>query len=353
MILYEFWERDINMTKFIELHREFLKKIENNDFHQETLYLDSLEITDEDISLLMSSLKKNIHIKHLILSDNYISNLGAMALANLGADDFSKVKRLDLSRNYIQQQGAQFLAKGHFEALILNGNPLGDDGIKYFSDNTTLLELGASECGITDIGVSEILKNETINTLNLGYNRITVESLKKLGENNQLIHLCLNENALGDVGIEYLAENKVLKSLHLCNNQLGNEGAKKIADGFPSLEELWLTSNKVGNEGAIALSKHPQLRRVCLIENETDQITEIILNQDDSTESSEFTSDNITKELEDLILINQKESQINIGENDSSYKALTYHFKKMSSSIALPAGSSSVQLNNVRADMSN
>lgn len=255
------------MTRFIEKHGLQLEAIANGSCTDEGVYFDSAGCTYEDVVALVNALKGNMHIQEVYLSDNGIDDRGAVLLSTLGQPGVSGVKVLDLSENAISTSGARALFKSGFEVLHLSTNPIGNKSLEELKNNTTLIELDVSECGITDEGASAIFKNETLKILNLSLNIIKGESFKKLADNFKLQILRLDDNPIKKSYIRDLTENNSLKELALSQLGLGNVEACAIAQGkgLQSLERLDLSHNEIDYEGAEALLK--RFNNVILFDN--------------------------------------------------------------------------------------
>jgi hypothetical protein len=102
-------------------------------------------------------------------------------------------------------------------------------------------------------------KNESLTSLNLGYNKIGVEGAKAIAQalekNESLTSLYLMNNKIGAEGAKALAQalekNESLTSLDFWNNKIGDEGAKAIAQALEkneSLTSLELWNNDISEE---------------------------------------------------------------------------------------------------------
>ena len=135
---------------------ELLKSLRAGTFNKSILNLKYRELEDEDALLLAEALKNNVHVKTIQLFDNKIGDRGAKALANI-----PNLEELDLWNNKLTSLGAKYLAESKLKRINVSGNEIGDEGIQEFSQNTHLLELKASFCGITAIGGYHLIANNT------------------------------------------------------------------------------------------------------------------------------------------------------------------------------------------------
>ena len=186
------------------------------------------------------------NLTELNLENNCLGTKGINKVINALIEGNSKYfKRLNISKNSANSDICNNLSiflknKELIEVLLLNGNPIGDEGIKLmfakFHDMLTIKELGLSNCQLNN-GLKYIFsdKKHKIEVINLSLNKI---------ENDSSISLC-----------DYLPDS-ILKSINLAHNLLGDEGVALLVEVFNLnldnkiiLEELKLNSNKITNQG--------------------------------------------------------------------------------------------------------
>jgi Leucine-rich repeat (LRR) protein len=223
---------------------ELLREIGNNTFIGEVVDLSCQEIDDHGVHSLVDALKKNVHIKSVILRDNQISDKGAVELATVAA-----LQCLDISENSLTCEGAKALSTSLLKKLNVSYNAIKDTGLITFSQNKFLLELKATNCEITDKGAAELFaSNNVLKKIDLSCNNIGNTGMTSLALNQSLIELDLSTNQITAEGAVLIAQNKTLKTLSLADNKIN----------------LNITKNKVNDEGIRALAKHVALETVNL-----------------------------------------------------------------------------------------
>src|SRR3990167_9118078 len=121
------------------------------------LWLNSCDITDNDISKVVTYLGRHPEVYVLWADDNKISDAGAKQLSLLS------LLMLSLNQNDIGSEGAVALAKNTFiNVLTLNDNHIGNEGAKALAKNTVLSTLSVAGNHINDDGVIEIAQNNHI-----------------------------------------------------------------------------------------------------------------------------------------------------------------------------------------------
>ena len=231
------------------------------------------EIKDEKISREVAS--KMIPIVEF--SGCEIGVAECSALANvLGTSPFASISSVDLSDNTISVMGARQLTqklllpgKGPTEDLNVQGNVLGDEGLKELTEalkkrECRLKTLNVADNYITSDGVSKLSlaleSNTCLEELNLSCNEICsqgVEHLSKVlqNENGKITKLNLSWNDIGDDGVMCLASFRQ-STLNLAWNNIGMRGVHSFISIFhtlKNLEELDLSGNTVESVGLEAL----------------------------------------------------------------------------------------------------
>ena len=123
-------------------------------------------ISTEALHDLCKALKFNRTVKRLSLPCLYIGDSGAIAIADLLAEN-SALRFLDLTLNNIGTQGAIAIGKSlaqneNLEQLVLAANNLNDDGVTAVANslpkNNSLCELDISGNHVTDAGLDQIYR---------------------------------------------------------------------------------------------------------------------------------------------------------------------------------------------------
>jgi len=238
----------------LRIDEEFLSKVKMNSPSIKSLDLRDQGLTDDDVFRLCEALKGNTHITALDLSANNITDAGFLALCKV-----PHLKHLNVSLNSISL--IQEL-NNNLKVLDISGNPIIDTSSKILSESS-LAELHAAECGISDEGAQTLFRSHSIKILDLNNNSIVGSSLKSLAENTSIEQLDLSGNAITSDFLRFIAENICLKILNLTNNPLGDIGAKELSQNH-SIQELLLLQCNIGDEGALALSLNKILKTLVL-----------------------------------------------------------------------------------------
>ncbi|CCI46694.1 unnamed protein product [Albugo candida] len=147
-----------------------------------------------------------------------------------------------------------------------------------------VLKLGGYSLGnsSTKILSSILFKNQTLRTLDLGFNRINDKGAtllaKALETNTSLESIYLSGNEIGLVGADAFAKalctNTTLKTLHLSGNNIGEAGAQALSKGLrvnSCLRHLYIGTNGIGSTGMLdivrALENNTVLQELTLSQN--------------------------------------------------------------------------------------
>lgn len=245
------------------LEESLLRRIKQQDFPEGKLSLEGLGITDQDIDVLVSTIKDSPYfqdLQELNLSFNYISSVGAKKLAEL-----SNLKVLDISSNDVDGTGVSALAGMNLQRLNISSNVIGDD-IKLLASVTTLTDLIATECHITDAGAECLFQSKHIQKLDLSTNKIHGTSLARIENNFVLNELNLSQNQLCMNFFKCLSSKNALTSLNLTNIFIDAHGLSCLAENR-SLRNLILTNCSIDDNCALILSKNTALERLVLSRN--------------------------------------------------------------------------------------
>lgn len=248
------------MGDFMSINAKLLQSLRNNEYTDSELSLVEQGLNDEDIAALCEALRVNNHVKKLDVSVNNITDNGAQALSEL-----PNLTHLNISSNNLGPGGAKALAASQLHCLDITGN-LVKEGIAQFREMTTLVELYASECGISDQSAELLLTSRSIEFLDLSTNELSGCGLREISNNHVLKYLSLMQNSLQPDCYTYFSGNTTLETLNLTNTLFDDHGAALLAKGN-RLNKLIAMSGCVGDPGAIALSQHPCLRELVLTNN--------------------------------------------------------------------------------------
>jgi Leucine-rich repeat (LRR) protein len=156
------------------------------------------------------------------------------------------------------------------QCLTLDGNLIGDKGIRYISECMTicLVELSLEGCGITEESAQTFVNllslSPNLKLLNLAKNRLEGTTLQEMvdwmeanEDQHSLRELNLNDTNLGDTGLHMLVP--ILKSilyLKCCRNNITSEGIIAMANAqmLIQLRLLDLEGNKIDDDGIQALT---------------------------------------------------------------------------------------------------
>jgi len=160
------------------------------------------------------------------------------------------------------------------QCLTIDGNMIGDKGIRYISECMTigLVELSLEDCGITEDSAQTFVNllslSPNLKMLNLAKNSLGGTTLQEMvdwmeanEDQHSLRELNLNDTNLGDDGLHMLVP--ILKSilyLKCCRNNITSEGVIAVANAqmLIQLRLLDLEGNKIDDDGIQALTKRFQ-----------------------------------------------------------------------------------------------
>uniref|UniRef100_A0A672LH86 Uncharacterized protein n=1 Tax=Sinocyclocheilus grahami TaxID=75366 RepID=A0A672LH86_SINGR len=263
--------------------------LENPDFKLENLRLSYCGVTDEGCAAMASALRSNpSHLRKLDLSGNKLGDSGVKLLPDVLENPHCKLENLRTSSDEIQtnecvivlyrlskcgvtDEGCAALASAlrsnpsHLRKLDLNGNKLGDVGVKLLFavlENPHLTSVivlyRLLDCGVTDEGcaalASALRSNPShLRKLDLSYNNLEDSGVKLFSTGLENPHCKLEELRLYDCGVtdegcaalaSALRSNpEHLRKLNLSGNKLGDSGVKLLSDlkndPHYKLETLW------------------------------------------------------------------------------------------------------------------
>ena len=299
-------------------------------------------LNNEDIDQLCDALKKNKHIKNLVLHHQSIGDQGAKALASLNS-----LEELDLSNglagyvdyaNHISAEGALELARSGLKKINLSCNSIGDKGLEHLSTSSKLVELDVSGCSITDVGAAHFFAtNSTVKRLNLESNFLgDGAAMIALGTNKALEFLNLTACSITSEGATLISDNTNLKELILADNFIQDAGAHALAKNS-SIEVLNLMQNQIADDGALAFAAVTALKILKLSDNpissETkkklhQQLPEVDLDLSYNTEETDIASSVYVASENPSLLLSHKRSSEQLFIDNNAYTITDDFFSK-------------------------
>ncbi|XP_063049783.1 NACHT, LRR and PYD domains-containing protein 3-like [Engraulis encrasicolus] len=250
-----------------------------------TVLLANCGVTGEGYAALASALKLNpSHLEELDLRGNDPGDSGVKLLLELQQDPACKLQKLRLVNCSITEEGCAALTSvlisnpSHLRYLHLNGNKLGDPGVKQLSallrmPDCKLQTLWLVNCSITEEGCaalsSALASNPShLRGLNLEKNKLGDSGVKQLSTLLRMPDCKLKELWLPDCSIteegcaslaSALATNPShLTHVNLSDNKLQDSGMKQISALLRNpgckLQELGLDDCSITEEGCAALT---------------------------------------------------------------------------------------------------
>jgi len=244
----------------------------------------------EGIGPVLEGLADNPHVTRLMIGNNIVGNMGALAIADFIRSGHSHIDVWYIAGNEIDAEGLLPVCEAlydnpHVQSLWLKRNPLGPDGGPKLAEllrrNRWIHTLDLVNTGLLDQGAIAVIEaladNVGLRHLYLGTNGLTEASAEALAQVlrhvDRLESLFVSCNRLGDAGVRHLADalrhNRTLVRLGLASNRLGPAAAEALAEALvdhPRLRLLdlgWTRAtaavgelgNSVGNQGARALAE--------------------------------------------------------------------------------------------------
>ncbi len=163
------------------------------------------------------------------------------------------------------------------EAIYLNETPITSEALQYlpnkihvlYADNSKLSDdfcgtavaqnrrfslLGLNGNNITDKGVQDLAKMESISQLGLGNTRVTNNCVDSLTRLNKLFHLRIDGTKISDLGIQKICEKLDLQGLIISRCDISDDSMQALATE-PNLTELILNDcPKITNRGVRQLA---------------------------------------------------------------------------------------------------
>ncbi|CAF1246971.1 unnamed protein product [Didymodactylos carnosus] len=233
---YQEYKQGDDLVEWIKTHKT-----------QEYVHLDSKNLNNDQVKVIVNELKANKQWKYVNLSDNKILGgtsgqyLADALMVNEG------LETLDLSKTSLLDEGLQLISrslkmntKTHLSELTLVGNGITDVGCQYISEmlmeNIALHNLYLDNNLIGDAGLTSLAVAVKINNTN---------------SNPGLSHVSIKNNKISDNSVNIiidLFENSRLDQLILDGNEISAEGIKRLRLVF---------ADKLYAENLISLSRNP------------------------------------------------------------------------------------------------
>ncbi|XP_032872884.1 ribonuclease inhibitor-like [Amblyraja radiata] len=261
--------------------------LRNPDCKIQTLWLDSVGLTDSGAKDLVSALSTNHTVTELNLSGNKLGDSGVKLVSDALRNPDCKIQILGLDSVGLTDSGAEdlvsALSTNHTVTdLVLSGNKLGDSGVKLVSDalrnpDCKIQTLWLDSVGLTDSGAkdlaSALITNHTVTELYLSGNKLGDSGVKLVSDalrnpDCKIQRLGLYSVGLTDSGAEdlvsALSTNTSLTELDLTDNSLTDRcvpALRRLILTLPSLERIWLEGNKFSADGQNQLQSLRGTRR--------------------------------------------------------------------------------------------
>jgi Ran GTPase-activating protein (RanGAP) involved in mRNA processing and transport len=168
---------------------------------KDTIELNNLNLTDEDIQIIIKKIIKKNQCQSLSLTNNKITSNGIRMIVQ------------------------SFKINQKLTHLTLSSNPIGDEGIQFICDfiklTKNLYHLSLSDTQITDQGMKLLMNTLTTNSTtlrcldlrsNILITDLSIDYISKMVEHNQTLSTCRLDNCgLSQSGKDQLKEIKSIK----------------------------------------------------------------------------------------------------------------------------------------------
>jgi hypothetical protein len=187
------------------------------------------------------------------------------ALESLGPDDLYGLEFFFLSPVRIDDDLMALIARlTGLKILSLDGVQVTPRGLALVSQLPQLEHLYTPK-GMSDAGMAEIAKIQSLKDLNVFLDRMTDEGLRSLGKLTSLEVMNLYGNPkMTDEGLRALIQLRSLKHLRLGKEGLFTDRGMTHLAAMPSLKVLWLDTPNVTDEGLRRLARSRSLERLCI-----------------------------------------------------------------------------------------
>ena len=239
-------------------------------------------VSDDGVAAISDNLKFNTSLQELNISHNSITNKGIKVIAKV-IQIKSTLQNVDISKNHISVEGLVYFMEAvknncTLQVVNITHNNVTRSGftsikqciknlqhpiqiyaswneINQYDKLVTKISTSCAPDNIEDdvwsfdeydadhlvMCLSECLKeDDTLQELNMSYNKITNEGAKMIGEaikvNKTLQKLCINDNSISDDGAAAISDglkyNNSLQELDISWNKITKEGIKLIAEAI-------------------------------------------------------------------------------------------------------------------------
>ena len=272
----------------------------------EKLDLSYNAVSDDGVAAISDNLKINSSLQELNISHNSITNKGIKLIAKVIQIN-STLQNIDISKNWISTKGLVYFMEAvknncTLQVVNITHNNVTRSGftsikqcienlqhpIQIYASWNEINESGklvakiSTSCAPDNIEddvwsfdvyddhlvmcLSECLKkDDTLQELNLSYNKITSEGAKMIAEainvNKILKKLDISHNSISDDGAAAISDglkcNISLQELNMSYNKITSEGAKMIGEAIKvnkTLKKLHINGNSISDDGAAAIS---------------------------------------------------------------------------------------------------
>jgi tetratricopeptide (TPR) repeat protein len=161
---------------------------------------------------------------------------------------------LDLHGTQVTDAGLEELARFQtLQALNLGGTAVTNAGLRWLAALKTLQTLNLDRTAVTDAGLKELADLKNLQVLSLAGTQVTGVGLQELTGLKNLQHLNLASTPVRDVGLKALAGLQSLQHLNLTGAPVTDAGLKALA-GLQSLQALGLSDTRLTDAGLTELA---------------------------------------------------------------------------------------------------
>jgi Ran GTPase-activating protein (RanGAP) involved in mRNA processing and transport len=161
-------------------------------------------------------------------------NITAKGTAEIFANQ--TLRNLTLSNNDIGDEGLMHLKDSRLEQLEMNDCGLTYLGMPHIVASRTLRMLRVSSNSIGDAGVEILASHPTLQEIDLSSN--CIRSIAPFGASTVVKALIVNNNAITATGVKGISENNTIRSLNVGFNLLNDESITEEILNIKSLQEL-------------------------------------------------------------------------------------------------------------------
>jgi hypothetical protein len=153
--------------------------------------------------------------------------------------------------------GVDLDLEGPFAIQINNQWTGGDEGLALLADLGNVTWLSLQSAPVTSAGLLHVARLKDLETLYLGYSRVTGEGLARL-DLPKLRLLSLHGLPIKDTDLKMLPELPQLQELVLNNTLVTDDGLAHLGK-YVSISKLWLENTKITDKGLVHLQRLPGL----------------------------------------------------------------------------------------------